>query len=60
MANSALPVAGLLVAWLLAPIPIHGQKQLAKSQKIQSAKTVYFDNQTGADAVGAAAVAQLK
>jgi hypothetical protein len=36
------------------------QKQLARSPRILSAKTVYFDNQTGSDAVGSSALAQLK
>src|SRR6202140_5533129 len=45
---------------LILPISLDAQKQLAKLPKILSAKTVYFDNHTGADAVGAAAVAQLK
>jgi hypothetical protein len=45
---------------VLAPISPGAQKQLAKSPQILSAKTFYFDNQTGADAVGTAALAQLK
>jgi hypothetical protein len=45
---------------LIAPISAYAQKQLAKSPTILSAKTVYFDNQTGAEAVGTAALAQLK
>jgi len=45
---------------LFLPISLDAQKQLAKSPKILSAKTVYFDNRTGADAVGAAAVTELK
>jgi hypothetical protein len=49
-----------LFAFLFTPLSVHSQKQLAKSPKIQSAKTVYFDDQTGVDAVGAAAMAQLK
>ncbi len=49
-----------IFADLIAPISVDAQKQLAKSPNILSAKTVYFDNQTGADAVGTAAVAQLK
>jgi len=49
-----------LVTSLILPIPLNAQKQLAKSPKLLSAKTVYFDNRTGANAVGAAAVAQLK
>jgi hypothetical protein len=49
-----------LFALLFTPLSVHSQKQLPKSPKIQSAKTVYFDDQTGVDAVGAAALAQLK
>jgi len=49
-----------LVTSLILSISADAQKQLAKSFSILSAKTVYFDNQTGADAVGNAAVAQLK
>jgi len=45
---------------LISPFPIAAQKQLAKSPSILSAKTVYFDNRTGDDSVGTAAVAQLK
>lgn len=45
---------------LIIPISVGAQKQLAKSPSILSAKTVYFDNQTGAEAVGTAAVAQLR
>jgi hypothetical protein len=36
------------------------QKQLAQSARILSAKSVYFNNQTGSDAVGKNALAQLK
>ena len=60
MRNLAFLVAVLLFAGLVAPRSVRSQKQLAKSPKILAAKTVYFDNQTGADAVGAAALAQLK
>jgi len=49
-----------IFASLIAPIPACAQKQLAKLPSILSAKTVYFDNRTGDDAVGTAAVAQLK
>ena len=59
MRNSAYLVV-FIFANLILPISLDAQKQLAKSPKILSAKTVYFDNHTGADAVGAAAVAQLK
>jgi len=50
----------LIFANLIVPISAYAQKQLAKSPTISSAKTVYFDNQTGAEAVGTAALAQLK
>jgi hypothetical protein len=36
------------------------QKQLAQSPRILSARSVYFNNQTGSDAVGKNALAQLK
>jgi hypothetical protein len=49
-----------MLANLVVPISSHAQKQLARSPKILSAKTVYFDNQTGVEAVGTAAVAQLR
>ncbi len=42
------------------PAGPQAQKQLAKSPKILSAKTVYFDNLSGVEAVGTAALAQLK
>jgi hypothetical protein len=45
---------------LTLPTPLDAQKQLAKSPQILSAKTVYFDNRTGADAVGVPAVTELK
>lgn len=60
MRNLAFLVAGLLFASLVSPPAVRSQKQLAKSPKILAAKTVYFDNQTGADAVGTAALARLK
>ena len=45
---------------LLLVAPARGQKQLAQSPRILSAKTVYFDNKTGSDAVGKNTLAQLK
>jgi hypothetical protein len=39
---------------------VAAQKQFARSRRILSAKAVYFDNQTGSDAVGDSALAQLK
>jgi len=58
--NSSLLAVVLGLAFLLAPFAAECQKGSAKSPKIQSSKTVYFDDQTGIDAVGAAALAQLK
>jgi hypothetical protein len=60
MRNSAFLVAVFIFACLVSSRSVHGQKQLANSPKILSAKTVYFDDRTGVDAVGAAALAQLK
>ena len=45
---------------LLVAIPTPAQKQLAQSPRILSAKSVYFENRTGSDAVGKNALAQLK
>jgi hypothetical protein len=60
MRDSVFLVAAFLFACLVTPLSVHSQKQLAKSSKILSAKTVYFDDRTGVDAVVAAALAQLK
>lgn len=48
-------LSGLICASSLA-----AQKELARSPRILSAKTVYFDNQTGSEAVGNKTLAQLK
>jgi hypothetical protein len=50
----------VVVACLLLVAPADAQKQLAQSPRILSAKSVYFKNQTGSEAVGKNAVAQLK
>jgi hypothetical protein len=53
----------LLVFLLASLTPMSSaaaQKQMAQSPRILSAKTVYFKNQTGSDAVGNRALAQLK
>lgn len=60
MSKSSCVLSVFFVVFLVALLSAHGQKQLAKSPKILSAKTVYFDDRTGVDAVGAAALAQLK
>jgi hypothetical protein len=45
---------------LLVTTPADAQKQLAQSPRILSAKSVYFKNETGSDAVGKNAVARLR
>ncbi len=60
MDNSAFLVTVFIFACVVAPLSAHGQKQLAKSPKILSSKTVYFEDQTGVDAVAGAALARLK
>ena len=50
----------LIITGFLLVAPAVAQKQLARSPRILSAKTVYFDNQTGSDAVGKSTLAQLK
>src|SRR6202043_4146083 len=57
--NRCLPYLSLL-CFCASPAASNAHQQLAKLPKILSAKTVYFDNQTGAEAVGTAAVAQLR
>jgi len=47
-------------ASLLGTNPAVAQQQLAQSPRILSAKSVYFNNQTGSDAVGKNALAQLR
>jgi hypothetical protein len=60
MRNSAPFVPVIIFVCLVAPLSVYSQKQLAKSAKILSAKTVYFDDQTGVAAVGTAALTELK
>ena len=60
MRKSAYLFVVFISANLLAPISVHARKHLAKSPKILSAKTAYFEDGTGVDAVGTAALAQLK
>jgi hypothetical protein len=54
----------LLVSFCLSvsPLPLAAQHQARSpiSQKILSAKSVYFEDKTGSDAVGAKALAELK
>jgi hypothetical protein len=53
-------LGALLLANPVTCISSQDQRQLAQSPVILSAKTVYFDNRTGSDAVGKAALTQLK
>jgi len=50
----------LFFASFLAANAALAQKQLAQSPRILSAKTVYFNNQTGSDKIGKKALAQLR
>ena len=50
----------LILTGFLALAPAGGQKQMPQSPRILFAKTIYFDNETGSDAVGKNALAQLK
>ncbi len=51
-----------LVALATSTVPISAQpqRQLAQSARIRSAKSVYFEDRTGVDAVGNKAMARLK
>ena len=60
MRMSTYLFCAILLANPATSISSQTQKQLAQSQIIPSAKTVYFDNRTGSDPVGKAALAQLK
>ena len=60
MRRDSCRIVFCVVAVLVAAIPGYTQKELARSPKMMSAKTVYFEDRTGADAVAAATVAQLK
>jgi hypothetical protein len=57
---SEYPFVAVVLTSLLVATPAAAQQQLAQSPRILSAKSVYFDNQTGSDAVGKNAVAQLR
>ena len=60
MRISAHALFVFILTSLLAASVVVAQKQLAQSPRILSAKTAYFNNQTGSDAVGRNALAQLK
>jgi len=52
--------AACLLALLVAPRAGYGQRKSTIAPEILSAKRVYFDDRSGSDAVGAAAVNQLR
>lgn len=52
-------LAFIVAVFLSEPSSV-AQKQMATSPRIMSAKTVFFDNQTGSDAIGKNTLAQLK
>jgi hypothetical protein len=60
MKTSKSPLLMFLLTGFLAITPARGQKRMAQSPQILSAKTVCFENQTGSDIVGQNALAQLK
>jgi hypothetical protein len=49
-----------ILATLFAIIPFAAQAQLAQSREFLSAKSIYFDNQSGNKTVGTNAAAELK
>ena len=60
MRISLLPLVVLAFSGVLGAHASAGQKQRARSPRILAAKTVYFDNRIGSDAVGNRALARLK
>jgi outer membrane protein assembly factor BamB len=58
--NSTFLLLACLAASSVVPIPSEAQKPPVDSEKIRTAKTIYFDDRTNSDAVGNAALAQLK
>jgi hypothetical protein len=60
MRISVYSLVQVILVSVFATTSIAAQKQLAQSPQILTAKTIYFDNQTGSDAVGNKALAQLK
>jgi hypothetical protein len=48
------------VAGLVAAVPCYAQKKMAQLPKMKAAKTAYFENRTGVDAVGEETLGQLK
>jgi hypothetical protein len=60
MRTVAYLLAVFILASLTLPMSVQAQKQLAQSPRILSAKSVYFDDRTGADAVAKRALSEIK
>lgn len=60
MRKSTRVLVAIIFVNFAAMTPAHGQKASTPSAKIRSAKSVYFDDQTGAAAVGKKAIEELK
>ncbi|MGB6430589.1 MAG: hypothetical protein WBF06_08380 [Candidatus Acidiferrales bacterium] len=60
MRKAGYLVTPLVLTILMVSIPLRGQDQQDKTAKILAAKTVYFDDQSGDAAVGAATLDELK
>jgi hypothetical protein len=60
MRTVAYLLAVFILASLTLPRSVQAQKQLAQSPRILSAKSVYFDDRTGADAVAKRALSEIK
>lgn len=55
-----LPAVFILASTLFTATAVQSQKQLAQSPRILSAKSVYFDDRTGVDAVASKALSEIK
>ncbi len=60
MRTTAYLLAVFILASLPLPISVQAQKQLAQSPRIMSAKSIYFDDRTGVDAVAKRALNEIK
>jgi hypothetical protein len=60
MRTAAYRLAAVFLANLIAPLAAQAQKQLAQSPRILSAKSVYFADRTGVDAVAKRALREVK
>jgi len=60
MQTSAHLLSVFSLITLIVPVAAQAQRQLAQSPRILSAKSVYFEDRTGVDAVSNEALGQLK